>query len=304
MPTRARRHPHRMRDPQHLVDQLRRAAAAAARAGYCVSPVKPGLKAPAIENWEQEATRDPATITDWWTSVPRNIGIATGRSGLLVVYLDHGHGQPAPPPFTDARDGLDVLTQLAAAAYVTAPTDTFTVLTPTGGRHLYFRAPTGTELRNTQGKLGWRIDTRAHGGFVVAAGSIRPEGRYRIVRPGPVRELPGWLLHRLTPPPPGQVLWRRRPLLLPHSRAAAYVRGAVEREAAQVAAAAPGTSHATLLAAARKLGQLVGGGVLTRRIRDRAAVTGLRRPPGTDVARVILVLGVVRKLPMGTYARC
>ena len=83
------------------------------------------------------------------------------------------------------------------------------------------------------------------------------------MRPGPVRELPGWLLHRLTPPPPGQVLWRRRPLLLPHSRAAAYVRGAVEREAAQVAAAAPGTSHATLLAAARKLGQLVGGGVLS-----------------------------------------
>ena len=57
MPTRARRHPHRMRDPQHLVDQLRRAAAAAARAGYCVFPVKPRRKAPAIENWEHAATR-------------------------------------------------------------------------------------------------------------------------------------------------------------------------------------------------------------------------------------------------------
>jgi hypothetical protein len=49
----------------------------------------------------------------------------------------------------------------------------------------------------------------------------------------------------------------------PASTGAAYARGAVEREAAQVAAAVPGTSHATLLAAARNLGQLVGGGVLS-----------------------------------------
>ena len=262
MPTRALHDPDRLRDPQLVLELLRRAAYAAARAGYCVFPVKPGQKVPAIEDWEHEATGDPAAIAEWWTAVPRNIGIATGRSGVVVVDLDHSHGQQPPPPFSGARDGLDVLTMLAAAAAAPPPTDTFTVLTPSGGRHLYFRAPTGIELRNTQAKLGWRIDTRAHGGFVVAAGSVRPEGRYRVARPGPVRGMPAWLLELLTRPPRIPV-GPRTPVRLPHGRAAAYVRGAVDRETAQVAAAAPGTSHATLLAAAGKLGQLVGAGALS-----------------------------------------
>jgi hypothetical protein len=60
-----------------------------------------------------------------------------------------------------------VLAQLAAEADAPVPADTFTVETPGGGRHLYFWAPLGVELRNTQARLGWRIDTRADG--VVAA---------------------------------------------------------------------------------------------------------------------------------------
>ena len=94
---------------------------------------------------------------------------------------------------------------------------------------------------------------------MVAAGSVRPEGRYRVARPGPVRDIPAWLLEPLTPFPRIPV-GPRTPVRLPHGRAAAYVRGAIDRETAQVAAAAPGTSHATLLAAAGKLGQLVGAG--------------------------------------------
>lgn len=47
--------------------------------------------------------------------------------------------------------------------------------TPTGGTHPYFAAPVdGPELRNTQGAaggLGWLVDTRAAGGYVVGAGS-------------------------------------------------------------------------------------------------------------------------------------
>jgi hypothetical protein len=74
-------------------------------------------------------------IGRWWR-LPYNIGIATGRSGLVVVDLDHGQGEPAPEQFSGARDGLDVLTRVAAAAGAPVPTDTFTVLTPTGGRHL------------------------------------------------------------------------------------------------------------------------------------------------------------------------
>jgi hypothetical protein len=61
------------------------------------------------------------------------------------------------------------------------PDRTYTVATASGGEHLYFRQPVGLQLRNTQGEhgsgLGWCIDTRGHGGFVVAAGSRRMDGR-------------------------------------------------------------------------------------------------------------------------------
>ncbi|MGH3936861.1 MAG: bifunctional DNA primase/polymerase [Pseudonocardiaceae bacterium] len=44
---------------------------------------------------------------------------------------------------------------------------------PSGGQHRYFLAPGDRELRNTCAGLGWRIDTRAAGGAIIAAGSVR-----------------------------------------------------------------------------------------------------------------------------------
>ena len=107
--------------------------------------------------------------------------------------------------------------------------------------------------------LGWRIDTRARGGYVVGAGSIRPEGRYRVARPGPLRELPGWLLQALTPPPPRLPVFPSR---RPRGPVGAYLQAIVEAEAGLVAAAQTGTRHTTLLRAALKLGNLVGSGEL------------------------------------------
>ncbi|MEV6558315.1 bifunctional DNA primase/polymerase [Nocardia sp. NPDC051756] len=183
----------------------------------------------------------------------------TGKSGLVVIDLDDNHGAHAPTRFAGAHHGRDVLAQLAARAGEAVPTDTFTVATPTG-LHLYFRAPTGIALRNTTAKLGWRIDTRAHGGYVVAAGSIVHNGNYRVVRPQPVAELPGWLAEALTPPAPCDP---RPPLWLPSTRADAYVSAIVEGETRAVTAAEVGTRHIILLKAARTLGRLVGGGELT-----------------------------------------
>ena len=55
----------------------------------------------------------------------------------------------------------------------------------------------------------------------------------------------------------------RRLTQLTPGRATAYLQAIVEGEAAQVAAARPGHSHQTLLRAALRLGNLVGGGALT-----------------------------------------
>ena len=254
------------------------AALAAAERGWRVFPVVPAGKRPAISAWQERATVDPRQIFAWWRgNVAMNIGIATGQSGLVVVDLDHGRGDLPPRRFPRARDGRDALAILAAEAGAEPPLNTYTVSTP-GGCHLYFRAPAGVELRCTAGTVGWRIDTRAHGGYVVGVGSTRPHGRYRVMRDGPVAELPSWLERALTPPPPEPT----PPLELPEVRADAYVRAIVAGETREVADARTGTRHHTLLKAARTLGRLVGGGELAEDDARRALLDAASGHVGVD----------------------
>lgn len=253
--------------------RLLKTALDAAAFGLFVFPVRAGSKLPVFhglkdckgngvcadghQGWEQRATCDPAQIRRWWSKQPFNVGVACGPSGLLVVDLDTSGGQPLAE-WGGATTGQEVLAQVAAAHGATVP-DTYTVSTPTGGRHLYFRPPAELGLRNTQSQLGPWVDTRAGGGFVVAAGSVRPEGPYRVARHGVVEELPGWLAEMLTPPPPPEPR-PSGPLDLPTGRANAYVAAILAGEADTVAAAPVGQRQSTLLASARTLGRLVGGG--------------------------------------------
>jgi hypothetical protein len=241
--------------------QHRRAALAAAEDGYFVFPLLPAAKTPAIRGWPDAATRDRRLIERWWLAGPRNIGIAAGPSRLLVLDLDVGHRDPPPVRWAGARDGHDVLTLLAAEAGYHVPI-TRTVATPSGGRHLYFRAPLDPVLRNTAGHLGWCIDTRAAGGYVVAPGSTLPSGRYELLHPGPVAEIPTWLLALLAPRRPDPVEAADAGSRILHDRRA-YVAAIVAGECRAVADARVGTRHHALLRAARNLGRLVGGGALT-----------------------------------------
>ena len=241
--------------------RLRDAALAGAEAGLHVFPCIPRGKTPAVRDWERVATRDPGQITAWWAEAPYNIGAAVGRSGLVVIDLDQSRGETAPESFAGAAGGRDVLALLAARASEPAPFDTWTVATPTGGLHLYYRTPGELELRNTAGALGWRIDTRAHGGYVVAAGSVREQGYYRSANRRPIAELPRWLATALTPAPAPACV-AGSPLELNQHRASAYVQAIVKREAAAVAKASTGGRHYARLKAARILGRLVGGGEL------------------------------------------
>lgn len=234
------------------------AALTAAKRGWFVFPLVPGGKTPALRDWEQRATTDRRQIFRWWAGDrENNVGVAAGRSGLVVIDLDDGRGQEPPSRFAGARNGREALGMLAAEHGAQVPTDTYEVHTPSGGSHLYFRAPTGLELRNSSGSLAWKVDSRGHGGYCVAAGSVREQGEYRVARSGGVVELPGWLACALSP--------ARRPesaaaVELPRGRAGAYVRAIVQGEAHAVATARTGTRHCSLLKAARVLGQLVAGG--------------------------------------------
>jgi hypothetical protein len=234
------------------------AALTAADRGWFVFPLVPGGKVPAIRKWEQRATTDRRQIFRWWAGTRSNIGIAAGRSGLLVIDLDDGRGQEPPPRFAGARNGRDALAMLAAELGEALPTGKFEVETPSGGSHWYFRAPADVDLRNTSGSLAWKVDSRGHGGYCVAAGSVREQGGYRVVRAGDLADLPAWLTAALTPAPPQ----KSAVLELPGGRASAYVRAIVESEAHSVAAAQTGMRHHILLKAARVLGELVAGGEL------------------------------------------
>lgn len=236
------------------------AALTAAARGWAVFPLVPGKKIPAIRDWERRATSDRRQIHAWWADTSgRNVGVATGRSGLVVIDLDDGRGATPPERFVGARNGRDVLAMLAAEVGAPVPTGTYEVVTPSGGGHLYFRSPSGLVLRNTAGSLGWKIDSRSVGGYCVAAGSVGDDGVYRVVGDGEVAELPGWLARALTPAPPPAL---GPPMELPGRRASAYVRAILESETRAVAAARTGTRHQVLLRAARTLGRLVGGGEL------------------------------------------
>jgi hypothetical protein len=262
------------------------AAMAAARRGWPVFPLYPFSKYPAVKSdWESRATTDLASVADWWQMMPyANVGVATGPAGLVVVDLDAAHGQSPPQAWADqaVTHGRDVLRLLAQRHGEPDPSDTYTVSTPGGGEHRYFLAPPGVQLRNSIGRLGWHIDTRAGGGFIVAAGSgakVAGELRlYRVVRRLEVAPLPDWLATALTPPPPPESKPVR--LALGEGRRAAYGQAALAREADKVRQAQPGTRASTVFWSAVALGELVGAGVFDEAVAHQVLTDAARSHDG------------------------
>jgi bifunctional DNA primase/polymerase-like protein len=233
-----------------------------AERGWHVFPITPGAKKPpVIDRWETRASTNPDHIHHWWRHTAYSIGIATGPSGLVVVDLDtRKHGQPAPDRWATLgiSSGAGVLRMLARQ-HGTTVTPTYAVTTPSGGWHLYYTAPAGVALRNTHDVIGFKIDTRAHGGYVIAPGSPVPPDGYQLTDDRDPTELPSWLHQALTPKP-------STALSAPAAHAAVnptgYVSAAVGGEVHRVRTAPPGQHNTVLCHAAYALGQLIGAGLL------------------------------------------
>jgi hypothetical protein len=223
-----------------------------------VFPCAKGGKPPALrgDDWQELATTDRSCIQRWWQRYPYNIGIACGPSGLAVLDLDVPRNGKAQ---LDQAPGADVFNSLCRLHGQQVPA-TFTVRTPSGGRHLYFTAPE-TDLRNSAGRLAPLIDVRAAGGYVVAPGS-RIDGKpYAIIDSTAPAAFPSWIAALLQKADP-----------LPSTRADdpvaqlrdgdAYGVAALRDEVRIVATAAVHTRNDTLNRAAFNLGQLVGADLL------------------------------------------
>lgn len=257
-----------------------------AKHGWFVFPTVPGTKRPACPahpaarcdrsdpwcrhghtSWEQRATQDPGRIRRAWSNRPYGIGIACGPSRLLVIDTDTV--KPGQPASTSGRSGEDVLAELVGDRPFP---DTYTVATPSGGIHRYYRTPAHLHLGNTAGRLGELIDTRGHGGYVVAPPTTIDDRSYRILRYGLCAELPAWIAHLLNNPHRNPHLAPDRPPAPPGATAAAagpripqpsrYAAAAIAGETARVRMAPAGTRNQTLFTAAVALGQLVGGGLV------------------------------------------
>lgn len=243
-----------------------------AQAGWHVFPCLPGAKAPATRRGLHAATVDVDRVAAWWARNPAmNIGISCGPSGLVVIDCDAGKPWPLPtPPPPGVLDGSDVLCALAEQLGH-PPNELFRtagVATPSGGLHLYYRAPAGRTLKNTAGKLGAWIDTRAHGGYVVGPWSVLPTGHYPPLAGfdnvldgwlADAAPLPGWLADALDPPPVVRDPYRALSAELDRpATGAGYVAAAVAGECERVRTAANGARNDVLNRAAFALGTLTG----------------------------------------------
>lgn len=143
------------------------AALAYAAAGIPVFPCGAN-KRPITDHGFKDASTDAEQIRAWWTTHPSAlIGRPTGAaSGVIALDVD-----------SDPDKGIDGEESLAVLLRHHGPLPaTWEVITPRGGRHLYFRHP-GFSVPCSAGKLGSGLDIRCDGGYVVTPPSVLPDGR-------------------------------------------------------------------------------------------------------------------------------
>lgn len=265
-----------MTDRGNQWQRLRRAALTYANAGWPVFPLRPGSKRPATPNhtaencdgsdprctaghvgWEGRATTDLGRIERAWDRRPYGIGIACGRAKLIVIDLD--------VPKAGGITGAEALRTLEHEHGERLP-GTFSVATPSGGRHLYYQTPRGKIYSNTASRVGPRIDTRSTGGYVVAPPTETADGSYEIIDDQHPVELPMWFSALLETPA------RSAPradgntctIDLRSPRVDRYVSAAVDGELRRVVSACEGRRNDALFVASVAIGQLVGAELMSR----------------------------------------
>jgi hypothetical protein len=157
---------------------------------FKIFPVGPD-KAPLIAGWQAKATRDLHTIAQWQANGAQAWGIPCGAAnGLFVIDLD----------LDKATGKLVGEASFKALPRYAALMDRANVHTPSGGRHIYCQHFDGA--RNTQNKIGLKIDTRGEGGYVVAPGSFTDGGSYIGFFPDDLPTVPMGLRAKLLQAPP------------------------------------------------------------------------------------------------------
>ena len=139
------------------------------------------------------ATTDADQIVEWWEGPYKGFNIAVVVDDRMVVDLDTRH------------DGPENWRKLIVGHHVP---DTLTVLTPTGGRHLYFDLDGDTRIHGRENLLDPGVDIWSGSRITIAPPSIHPvvlkpylfkDGEPDWSRgPDLIAMAPSWLIDRIT----------------------------------------------------------------------------------------------------------
>ncbi|MET9231421.1 bifunctional DNA primase/polymerase [Lentzea sp. NPDC003310] len=265
------------------------------------------------------ATTDPSVIARWAQRWHTSVwAVHLWASGLLAVDLDTRTGPPPrqplnglpwpaeePPP----ADGLDTYSTLAAQSGGTVGTDTFTTDTPSGGLHLIYS--TTRQWKGSHGKvrdgddtvrtgLGWQIDIKCYGGYVVLPGSTSKTGTYwRSSSTTTPRPMDGWLAdaltrtgHDRTPTTPAATTTPTAavPVVDTQTGPARYAAGALRSACAELAAMEPDTGrNRKLFRSTTRLAGMALAGWIDRAVVE-AALTDAARHAGLPAGEIRYVL--------------
>lgn len=289
------------------------------------------------------ATTDAAQIDGWWSADRFGVGVACGPAGLVVIDIDaHGGALPARDrllpgidipadvDLTGLANGFHTLGVLAALRGERSPAldhCTLRVSTPSGGLHVWYRTEPGRGWLCSTGSgrsraLAWQVDVRAHGGYIIAPGTVTRTGTYTALgscrTPAP---LPAWLAAELirtghtanttVGTMPGRPVLTRRSVVPPVRRGRGTRAGAAPvligvlgdlDVCARVPAGAGFTER--LNRAAYTVGGLVAAGRLDPDVGERALVEAAEsvRPGQTERARRIISGGLAAGRARPLYA--
>jgi hypothetical protein len=252
--------------------------------------------------WRDHSTTNAKTIESWFAQWPDSLpAIDLARSDIVVIDGDR-HGGP---------DGVAAVEAMLAKHNIVA-TKIPTVITPSDGRHYWFRQPPDSEPLGNSDKAvkDSGINIRGDGGYVIAPGAMLPDGRrYKrdITTPSTIVALQDQAIPVL---PPAIVAVLRKPGEqdpppkinghAPHSgsREEAYARATLESLARELAAKPPDSGrNIELNNAAMRLGHMVAAGWIGRttvegRLLDAAAACGLVKDDGAHSVRATIKSGL------------
>lgn len=138
-------------------------------------------KKPACAGGYLAATTDVATVDTWWAENPEyNIGVCPETAGWAVVDQE-AEGEGAWSKLQEEFGAVE----------------TYTVKTPGGGKHFYFKGSLPSRVRVSFHGEKLPLDTRGRGGYVLVPPSIVGDRPYEVLNDTDIAPVPAWVVENV-----------------------------------------------------------------------------------------------------------